>query len=159
MLCLVVSDSLRPPWAIAPSSGLFVHGDSPGKNTGVGCHALLQGIFPTQGSNPGIPHCRQILHKLSNQGSPVKFIYISFFIFFSNMVYYKILNVVICAIQWDFVATPGLDPGIFLCQIIYSDQIRSVAQSCRTFCDPMNRSTPGLPVHHQPPEFTKTHVH
>ena len=38
-----------------------VHGNSPGKNTGVGCHALLQGIFPTQGSNPGLPHCRWIL--------------------------------------------------------------------------------------------------
>ena len=37
------------------------HGDSLGKNTGVGCHALLQGIFPTQGSNPGLPHCRWIL--------------------------------------------------------------------------------------------------
>ena len=40
-----------------------------------------------------------------------------------------------------------------------SDQIRSVAQSCPTLCDPMNRSTPGLPVHHQLPEFTGTHVH
>ena len=39
------------------------------------------------------------------------------------------------------------------------DQIRSVAQSCPTLCDPMNRSTPGLPVHHQLPEFTQTHVH
>ena len=38
-------------------------------------------------------------------------------------------------------------------------QIRSVAQSCLTLCDPMNRSTPGLPVHHQLPEFTQTHVH
>ena len=40
-----------------------------------------------------------------------------------------------------------------------SDQIRSVAQSCPTLCDPMNCSTPGLPVHHQLPEFTQTHVH
>ena len=40
-----------------------------------------------------------------------------------------------------------------------SDQIRSVAQSCLTLCNPMNRSTPGLPVHHQLPEFTQTHVH
>ena len=40
-----------------------------------------------------------------------------------------------------------------------SDQIRSVAQSCPTLRDPMNRSTPGLPVHHQLPEFTETHVH
>ena len=40
-----------------------------------------------------------------------------------------------------------------------SDQIRSVTQSCPTLCDPMNRSTPGLPVPHQLPEFTQTHVH
>ena len=40
-----------------------------------------------------------------------------------------------------------------------SDQIRSVAQSCLTLCYPMNRSTPGLPVHHQLPQFTQTHVH
>ena len=47
-----------------------VHGDSPGKNTGVCCHALLQGTFPTQGLNPGLPLCRQILYCLSHQGSP-----------------------------------------------------------------------------------------
>ena len=41
----------------------------------------------------------------------------------------------------------------------YNNQIRSVAQLCPTLCDPMNRSTPGLPVHHQHPEFTQTHVH
>ena len=41
----------------------------------------------------------------------------------------------------------------------WSDQIRSVAQSCPTICDPMNLSMPGLPVHHQLPEFTQTHVH
>ena len=40
-----------------------------------------------------------------------------------------------------------------------SVQFSSVAQSCPTLCDPMNRSTPGLPVHHQLPEFTQTHVH
>ena len=50
--------------------GSCVHGDFPGKNTGVGCHALLQGIFPTQGSNPGLLHCRRILYHLSHQGSP-----------------------------------------------------------------------------------------
>ena len=42
---------------------------------------------------------------------------------------------------------------------IYSLQFSSVAQSCPTLCDPMNRSTPGLPVHHQLPESTQTHVH
>jgi len=46
-----------------------------------------------------------------------------------------------------------------VCHKIRSDQIRSVTQSCPTLCDPMNRSTPGLPVHHQLPEFTETHVH
>ena len=43
--------------------------------------------------------------------------------------------------------------------LINLDQIRSVAQLCPTLCDPMNRSTPGLPVHHQLLEFTETHVH
>ena len=42
----------------------------PGQNTGVGSHSLLQGIFPTQGSNPSLPHCRQILYCLRHQGSP-----------------------------------------------------------------------------------------
>ena len=41
----------------------------------------------------------------------------------------------------------------------FNHQIRSVTQLCPTLCDPMNRSTPGLPVHHQLPEFTQTHVH
>ena len=46
-----------------------VHGDSPGKNTGVGCHALFQEIFSTQGLNPGLPHCRWILYHLSHRES------------------------------------------------------------------------------------------
>ena len=45
--------------------------DSPGKNTGVGSRSLLQGIFPTQGLNPGLPYCRWILYQLSHQGSPL----------------------------------------------------------------------------------------
>jgi len=44
-------------------------------------------------------------------------------------------------------------------RLLRADQIRSVAQSCPTLCDPINRSMPGLPVHHQLPEFTQTHVH
>ena len=73
MLCAVLSRSVMcdscdlmdcsPP-------GSSVHGDSPGKNTGVSCHAFLQGIFPTQGLNPGLLHCRQILYQLSHQGNP-----------------------------------------------------------------------------------------
>ena len=44
--------------------------NSPGQNTGVGTLSLLQGIFPTQASNSGLPHCRQILYQLSHKGSP-----------------------------------------------------------------------------------------
>ena len=66
--CSVVSDSLRPH-GLQPTR-LLSPWDFPGKSTGVGCHCLLQGIFPTQGSNPGLPHCRQTLYPLSHQGSP-----------------------------------------------------------------------------------------
>ena len=70
-VCLVVQSCLTLCNTIDYSPpGSSVHGDSPGKITGVGCHALLRGIFPTQGSNPGLPHCRWILCHLSHQGSP-----------------------------------------------------------------------------------------
>jgi len=49
--------------------GSSVHGDSPGRNMREGCHALPVGIFPTQGLNPGLPHCRRILYRLSHQGN------------------------------------------------------------------------------------------
>ena len=103
----VMSGSSKPNVCSPPGSS--THGDSSGKNTGVGYHVLLQGIFPTQGLNPGLPHCRWILYHLSHQFS--------------------------------------------------SFQFSSVAQLCPTLCNPMNRSTPGLLVHHQLPEFTQTHVH
>ena len=69
-VCLVVQScpTLRLH-GLQPAS-LLCPGDSPGKSTGVGCHALLQGIFPTQGSNLGLPHCTCVLHHLSHQGSP-----------------------------------------------------------------------------------------
>ena len=55
---LVLEVMLLRPW------------DFPGKSPGVDCHFLLQGIFPTQESNPGLPHCGQMLYRLSHQGSP-----------------------------------------------------------------------------------------
>ena len=64
-LCLILCDSMD-----CDPSGCSVHRDSPGKNTGVACNALLQGIFPIQGSNSGLLHCRQFLYPLRNQGSP-----------------------------------------------------------------------------------------
>ena len=58
-----------------------------------------------------------------------------------------------------FLKTVGISYEVKCNCTIRSDQIRSVAQSCPTLCDPMNRSTPGLPVHHQLPQFTQTHLH
>ena len=71
MLLLVTQahPTLCDPMVYSPP-GSSVHGDSPGQNTGVGCLALLQRIFPAQGSNPSLLHCRQILECLSHQGSP-----------------------------------------------------------------------------------------
>ena len=63
----VVSDSLQP-------HGLHSPQNSPGQNTGVCSLSLLQGIFPTQGSNPGLPHSRWILYQLSYQGSPTDYL-------------------------------------------------------------------------------------
>ena len=59
----VMSNSLQP-------HGLYSPWNSPGQNIGVGSLFLLQGIFPTQGLNPGLPHCRRILYQLNYQGSP-----------------------------------------------------------------------------------------
>ena len=60
--CSVMSDSLQPH-RLQPTR-LLCPWNSPGKNTRLGTHSLLQGILPTQGSSPGLPHCRQILHHL-----------------------------------------------------------------------------------------------
>ena len=66
--CSVVSNSLQP-CGLQPTR-LLHPWNSPGKNTGVGSHSLLQGIFPIQESNPNLLHCRQILYHLSHQGNP-----------------------------------------------------------------------------------------
>ena len=63
----VVSDSLGSH-GLQPTR-LLCPWNSPGKNTGVGSHALLQGILPTQGSNLDLLHCRQVLYRLSHRGS------------------------------------------------------------------------------------------
>ena len=62
---------LSPVWLfVTPCDPPYSPWNSLDQNTGVGCFFLLQGIFPTQGSNPGHPHCRQILYQLSYKGSP-----------------------------------------------------------------------------------------
>ena len=71
-LCVCVSPTLSHvslrPHGLGPAR-LSCPWNSPSKNTGVGCHFLLQGIFLTQGSNPGLLLCRQILYRFSHQGS------------------------------------------------------------------------------------------
>ena len=64
-----VSDSVTPRTMSMPGSS--VHGNFLGKSTRVHCHALLQAIFPTQGLNPGLPHCRRTLYRLGHRRSPM----------------------------------------------------------------------------------------
>ena len=73
-----MENSMQVPWKwkllsrvqLFAAPWLYSPWNSPGQNTGVDSHPLLQGIFPTQGSNPGLLHCRQILYQLSDRGSP-----------------------------------------------------------------------------------------
>ena len=77
--CLTLgSHELQPTRLLCPW-------DFPGKNTGVECHSLLQGIFPTQGLNPGLLHCRQFLYLLSHHGS---FFFVFFFIFKMKIIFF-----------------------------------------------------------------------
>ena len=156
------------------------------QNTGVGCHFLLQGIFPTQGSNPGLLHWRQNTLPSEPPGKsldPISSLFSQFFCVecFNSWSYFVVSNKT-GQIESLSETIPNLMTcwtGYFLvstCPLLFwgeqevpmpsgyelslsSVQFSSVAQSCPTLCDPMNRSTPGLPVHHQLPEFTQTHVH
>ena len=93
-----MSDSLRPH-GLQPAR-LLCPWDSPGKNTGAGCHFLLQGIFPIQESNPGLLHGRQILYRLSHQGRSVVDTIVMFILAFSPL--------------QDLVKLSGGDPQIVL---------------------------------------------
>ena len=168
-----MSDSLWPH-GLGPAR-LLCPWNSPGKNTGVGSCSLLQGIFPTQGSNPGLPHCskisllqgifptqglnpglrhcRWILYCLSHQGSPWTLEWVVYS--FSRGSSWPRDWIRVSWIAGGFFTSWVTREALFSLQVQFS----SVAQSCPTLCDPMNRSTPGLPVHHQLPEFTQTHVH
>ena len=110
-------------------AGLPYPWHSPVKNTRVGSHSLPQRIFLIQGSNLGLLHCRQILYHLSHWG-PI-----------SGKVTHDCW-------QWY------INGRIWWYNLV---KFSSVTQSCPTLCDPMDCSTPGLPVH-QLPEFTQTHV-
>ena len=76
--------ALCDPWTVGHQVLCPWH--FPGMNTRVGCHFLLQGIFPTQGSNPGLLHCRQTLYQLSHQGSPSRWRWILFVVMRNRLV-------------------------------------------------------------------------
>ena len=104
VLCAVLTQlcpTLCDPMDCSPP-GSSVLGDSSGKNTGVGCHALLQGILPTQGSNPGLPHCRRILYHLSHQGSQDSLV-INYRSLLTLLKQQTVRNVLwwCCAISWN----------------------------------------------------------
>ena len=113
-------------------------------NTGVGCHFLLKGIFLTHRWNPHLlyrPHCAdwKAHFLLPIPWKILTFLMSPLISLFHNIIY--------------------LESYINFSSWLFSPQFSSVTQSCLTLCDPMNHSTPGLPVHHQIPEFTQTHVH
>ena len=93
-----MSNSLWPHRSYSPWN-------SPGENTGVGSHSLLQRIFPTQGLNPGLPHCRWILYQLSHQGSPK---------LFKIMVKYSV-STYLCYVGWKALQITTLSFTSFLC--------------------------------------------
>ena len=94
-ICSVMSDSLWP-------HGLHSPWNSPGQNIGVGSLSLLQGIFPTQGSNPSLLLCRQILYHLSHQRSPFKLLILSFTSLFWFLFLEKFaLNKIAGKIYWN----------------------------------------------------------
>ena len=120
----------------------------------MGCHALLQGIFPTQGSNPGLLHCGQILYRLSHEGSPGKGSY-TFVISCSC----QVASVVSDSVRphrrqptrlphpWD---SPGKNTRVgchFLLQCIKVKSESEIAQLCPTLRNPMDCSLPGSSVH------------
>ena len=147
--------------------GSSVHGDSPGKNTGVGCHALLQGIFLTQGLNLGLPHCRRILPfeppgkpKIAGVGS-LSLLQGNSLTGNQTGVYWVSAAAAAKSLQscptvrphrrqptrllcpWD---SPGKNTGVGCHFLLKSMKVRSeseVAQSCPTLSNPMVCSLPG----------------
>ena len=92
--------------SIAPRQAPSVHGDSPGKNTWEGCHALLQGIFPTQGWNPSLLHllhCRQILYCWAIREALLRYL------LFCCLVWLAYTFIFFCC-PWSVMSTSGFSP-------------------------------------------------
>ena len=119
-----MSDSVRPH-GLQPTR-LLRPWDFPGKSTGVGCHFLLQGIFLTQGLNPGLLYCRQMLYRLSHQGSPL-----TLKVFMKNTV--KLINTALvcvsCSVVSDSDPIAGGSPGFSVHGILQARILEQVAIS------------------------------
>ena len=140
--------------------GSSVRGDSPIKNTGVGCHALLQGNLPNPGMEPRSSTSQADSLPCAPPAPFLGGIEIHVFIsclFSEDWLHYLQLLKIRYIVWYDFPSgTSVFREGIVTCWCVV---ISSVAQSCSTLCNPMDCSTPDLPVHHQSLEFTQTHVH
>ena len=98
-LCLVAqSCPTRDPMYCSPP-GSSVRRDSPGKHTGVHCQASIQEFLPTQVSNPGLPHCRQILYHLSHQGSHIHIWYCGLYIYHDFFIH-LLMDISVTCMSW-----------------------------------------------------------
>ena len=132
-----------------PSSS--VHRDSPGKNTGVGCHAFLQRIFPTQGLNPGLLHWGQILYHLSHQRSCPGY---------PSSIPVQETKTLLQDHQLPSIQDQNKHAGCLLPEISPFLMLLLFSHSlCLTLCDPMDCDTPGFPVLHYLPEFIQIQAH
>ena len=130
--------------------------------------SLLQGIFPTQGSNPGLPHCKWILYQPSQWSHELLLIARNSFLEmlaavlqgYENITRISASEKLIYSVSHHVNICGKFQIPILIHFIIsYHLQFSSAAQSCLTLCYPTDCSTPGLPVYHQLPESTQTHAH
>ena len=161
-----MSDSLQP-------HGLYSPWNSPGQKTGVGSLSLLQGILPTQGSNPGLLHCRWILYKPQTKWKKKRERETNQFAVFkmNEIIKLKKKKTGLILMWWNRSMNIQLQPEgngmankpwTFLCRVFsYVIFWASVqfSQLCLTPCHPRDCSMPRFPVHHQLLELAQTHVH
>ena len=120
--------------------GLYSPWNSLGQNARVGSLPFLQGIFPTQGSNPGPPHCRWILYQLSLKGSPSIPACVAYL---SSSISSQSRNGTrLSCTAGRFFTNWAIREAILLCTLCYAKSL----QSCPTLCNPIDNSPPGSPV-------------
>ena len=127
-----MSDFLRPH-GLQPTR-LLRPWDFPGRNTGVGCHCLLQEIFLTQRLNPSLLHCRQMLYHLSHQGNTILDL---------KILKFKILSQYIVLLVYLNIHNSFTGFHKLLLPSLRSE----FSQLCPTLCDPVDCGLPGSSVH------------